>query len=294
MASKFSNLETEESKVEPTERSLVEELGSFEEDFSTLIEPLFNAPKKLPDGTWAGHIPFMFVLMKLLRPRNYVELGVLAGTSLIAASTAASSYGIETALYGIDSWQGDEHAVYNEGDRIYSELKTYLDANFSNTTLMRCFFSEARKHFSEKSIDLLHIDGQHTYDSVKEDFTTWIDAMDSSGVILFHDICVLDRGFGVHRFWAELKESYFTLEFHHSYGLGVLFLNPADSRLAPLTKLASNRNNMAFYRNLVPLVAGALERSRQLSLVKEEVRALKASTSWKITAPLRALRRTIG
>ena len=288
-------------------RAFVDVSGSLEEDFSSLVEPLFSLPTKLPVSAWQGHIPLLFVLLKLLKPRTYVELGVYTGASLIAACTAAKSYGLDTTLYGIDSWQGDEHAGIYEGDQIYTELKNHLDANFNNVKLLRCFFAEARQHFREESIDLLHIDGLHTYEAVKEDFNTWIGAMAPSGVILFHDICVYERGFGVHRFWAELKEIFSTVEFHHSHGLGVLFLNPTDNRLAALTALASNKKSLEFYRNLVSLIGDVLpdrmgyfstknlleERDREISLLKSELQALLYSKSWRITEPLRALKRLL-
>ncbi len=39
---------------------------------------------------------------------------------------------------------------------------------------MRMLFEDATHHFSDESVDLLHIDGLHTYDAVQEDFTTWL------------------------------------------------------------------------------------------------------------------------
>ncbi|WP_250865916.1 class I SAM-dependent methyltransferase [Caballeronia sp. INSB1] len=307
----------------------------FASEFSKLIEPLFSVPTKLPVTAWQGHIPFMFALMKLLKPKTYVELGVHNGASLIAACTAAKSYNLDCRLYGVDAWMGDDHAGHYEGEAIYTELKTHLDVNFRNVKLVRSFFADARSQFRDESIDLLHIDGLHTYDAVKEDFTTWFSAMTPSGVILFHDTCVYDRGFGVHRLWEELKERFATVEFHHSYGLGVLFLDPHDPRLGPLMALASDKTRMGFYQDLVSLIAGTLpermgyfsaagivadkdrhiadrdrhiadkdrhiadlnqklseltEVNRRLQELQTEVQALRGSTSWRITAPLRALK----
>jgi hypothetical protein len=297
----------------------------FEEKFSTLVEPLFNLPTTLPVSAWKGHIPFLFVLFKLLRPKSYVELGVHNGGSLIAACTAAKSYNLTTKIYGVDAWEGDEHAGYYQGDQIFNQLKTHLDSNFRNVELIRNYFADARRGFSASSIDLLHIDGLHTYEAVREDFTTWFGAMAPTGVIMFHDICVFERGFGVHRFWAELKKVFKTIEFHHSHGLGVLFLDPTDSRIAPLVELASNSHAINFYRNLTSAIADTLpermgyfdlvgvisqrdqklsETTRQLadcnsqianynckiSELESEIIALRNSRSWRITAPLRAMK----
>lgn len=315
----------EPTPQEPTvARQFVEKLGTFQDDFSSLIEPLFCLPTKLPLTAWQGHIPFMFVLMKLLKPKRYVELGVHNGASLIAAATAARTYGLDTELNGIDAWMGDVHAGQYDGDQVYSELRAHVDANFKNVRLIKSFFADARITFANESIDLLHIDGLHTYEAVKEDFTTWLGAMAPNGVILFHDTCVYDRGFGVHRLWAELKSMYTTMEFHHSYGLGVLFLNPEDRRIAPLASLASNAQCMGVYQDLTSYIADVLpERMRALEYVsapaapaappappppspqeqqradaldlenarlRAEVHALRTSTSWRITAPIRAIK----
>jgi predicted O-methyltransferase YrrM len=241
-----------------TKDNILTVLGEFEDSFSELIEPLFDLPTNLPVTAWKGHIPFMFVLFKIMKPKKYVELGVHNGASLIAACTAAKTYNINSDIYGIDSWEGDIHAGGYDGDKVYLELKSHLDANFSRVTLIRSYFAEARSQFIDDSIDILHIDGLHTYEAVKEDFSAWFKAMSPSGVIILHDISVYDKGFGVYRLWTELKKSFVTIEFNHSYGLGVVFLDPYDTRIASLVALASHGNSLRFYQGIVSMIADVL------------------------------------
>jgi Methyltransferase domain/Glycosyl transferase family 2 len=289
--------------------------GTLAEHYSTLVEPLFSLPAKLPATAWAGHIPFLFALFHTLRPATYVELGVHNGASLVAAATAAATYKLPTALVGVDSWQGDEHAGVYEGDAIYHDLKTYLSTTFPNTRLERCFFSEAIPKFATGSIDILHIDGLHTYDAVKEDFTSWFGRVSPTGVILFHDISVFERGFGVHQLWDELKQRFLTLEFHHSFGLGVVLLAPEDERVRPLAALARDQQAVRVYQSLVADVARVLpERmdayghrpegtdiaarlaaaETELDRARRMLSAVYSSTSWRVSAPVRMLGRAWG
>ncbi len=231
----------------------------FAEQYETLIAPLFKLPDKLPPTAWAGHIPFLFVLFRLLRPRSYVELGVFAGASLIAACTAARSFCISPTLYGIDTWAGDPHMGDFDGEAVFREVSSYLSSHFPEAKLIRSSFFDARRQFSDGSIDVLNIDGYHTYEAVKEDFVTWLSAVSPQGVILFHDIAVYDRLFGVHRLWAELKEQFETIEFPHSHGLGVLFRDPSDVRLAQLLEVFKRPQAMHFYQNLVIDIASSLQ-----------------------------------
>ena len=95
---------------------------------------------------------------------------------------------------------------------------------------MRSTFEAAVSEFEDSSIDLLHIDGLHTYEAVKNDFETWKPKLSNSAVVLLHDTRVWANGFGVWRFFAELRERYWTFEFAHSFGLGMVVVGsePTD------------------------------------------------------------------
>jgi GT2 family glycosyltransferase len=173
-------------------------------------------------GPWAGHIPFAFWMVKVLRPKMVVELGTHSGNSYSALCQAIQDFNVPSQSYAVDTWQGDEHSG-NYDETVYEDLRRFNDLHYSSfSTLLRMTFDDARGYFKEASIDLLHIDGMHTYEAVKADFDNWRDALTDRGVVLFHDISVRERDFGVWRLWSELSQSHPSFEFHHSNGLGVL------------------------------------------------------------------------
>jgi cephalosporin hydroxylase len=80
-----------------------------------------------------------------------------------------------------------------------------------------------------RKLDLLFIDGDHSYEGVKKDFEMYSPLVAGGGVMAFHDIvdgpkaCVGDSP----RFWRELKQNRRHLEFVKSWqqggwGIGVL------------------------------------------------------------------------
>jgi hypothetical protein len=193
-------------------------------------------------SAWSELIPVINALFVLLRPRRFVELGAHNGMSFFAACQIVERVGLATECVAIDSWEGDEHAgLYDTS--VFEGFRTYLGTNYAQQQYIQAYFSAARGCFEDGSIDLLHIDGLHTYEAVKDDFQTWLPCMSDVGVVIFHDINVFERGFGVWRLWEELKAKYPAFSFSHKHGLGIIFVGREPHVAADLLRaLAGNRH----------------------------------------------------
>ena len=193
-------------------------------DFSDFVSSAsFWMPEQIPSSAWLEHGRFAFWLVATHRPQIIVELGTHSGYSYFTFCHAVQRSNIGARCFAeFDHWQGDEHANFYTNE-VYEEVSAVNDRHYSGfSQLIRSTFDEACKHFEDGSIDLLHIDGRHFYDDVVHDFQSWLPKMSENGIILFHDINVRERNFGVYRFWSELKATYPSFEFFHGYGLGVL------------------------------------------------------------------------
>jgi predicted O-methyltransferase YrrM len=197
-------------------------------------ESLF--PERLKSPWWIGHIPFAFELIGRMQPRTIVELGTYSGSSFAAFCQAVDASGGNGHVYGIDLWQGDVH-MGSFDEELYQEMAQFSATRYPGlATLIRKDFNEAAVSFADRSIDLLHIDGTHTYEAVMNDFTTWLPKMSERGVILFHDINVTVQNagpaalkFGVRKVFDSIKAPYRYCEFDHCFGLGVLAVGTAVS-----------------------------------------------------------------
>lgn len=180
-------------------------------------------------GAWSGHKYFGYDLVRNLKPRLVVELGVHLGCSIFSFSQAVKDGKLSTQTDGIDTWKGDQNSGYYS-DVIFKRVHEIKNSCYPNLKInfVKTTFNKACKKYPEKSIDILHIDGLHTYKAVKHDFDNWVGKVKNDGIILLHDISVKQGGvgnhkFGVYKLWEEIKKKYQTLEFTHSYGLGVVF-----------------------------------------------------------------------
>jgi hypothetical protein len=192
--------------------------------FDALKHPAaFIDPTYLSDrSAWVGHIPFAAALMAMARPRTFVELGTLKGDSYCAFCQAVVELKLDTQCTAIDTWRGDPHAG-SFGDEFLGELRAFHDPRYTGfSRLLQSDFDSAASQFEPGSIDLLHIDGLHTYEAVRHDFETWLSRLSDRGIILFHDTALRAEDFGVWRLWNELSGRFPSFAFEHENGLGVL------------------------------------------------------------------------
>jgi GT2 family glycosyltransferase len=288
------------------------ELASF------LRLSMFWTPEREAQSAWVEHVPFAFWLVDVLRPRRIVELGAYNGVSYSAMCQAVKTLGLATSCFAIDTWKGDQHGGFY-GEDLYRDFATFHDRRYSAfSQLLRSAFDDALRHFEDRSVDLLHIDGLHTYEAVKHDYESWRPKLAANAVVLFHDINVRERGFGVFRLWNEIAPGRPHFSFLHGYGLGALG-HGQDYPEALRALFDANENSRAV--SIIRETFGTLGRSVRIfserSSIERELAGLKqtlttrdrqiaeyadrdalldrilASHSWRITRPLRFVQRLL-
>lgn len=187
-------------------------------------------------GPWSGHRRFAYDLVNYLEPKMIVELGTYYGTSFFSFCQAVRDKQLPTKCYAVDSWKGDPHAGFYGGD-IYQSVNAVNNREFPDIGTLLCMdFDHALTQFEKSSIDLLHIDGYHTYEAVHHDYTSWYPKLSENSIVLFHDTMVRQADFGVYRLWEELSQQFSHFEFPHSNGLGVLFPKGVPELMHPVLK----------------------------------------------------------
>jgi len=275
-------------------------------------------PKYCAPSSWWQHVPLAHWLVEVSQPKFIVELGTHYGVSFFAFCDAAEKLSPQTMVFAVDTWQGDEHAG-NYGDTVYKHVYDHwFKAHRRTGSLIRSTFDEASSYFPDHSIDLLHIDGLHTYEAVKNDFETWLPKLKKGSIVLFHDINVRERQFGAWRFWQELskQDGYRCYTVNSGYGLGILYLDQQEPEwsnelelalpiltskgellesLAELTPGGSFSNqSFSVLLEQAENRAHEAEQNEQQALIeadlaKAEIRRIQNSKLWRLTQPIRSL-----
>lgn len=279
-------------------------------------------PRWIKESAWTSHIPVADAIVKYLRPATIVELGTHYGVSCFAFTQSVREAQLDCSVFAIDLWTGDDHTgPYAEN--VYSEVASHACAEYRDIVYtLRLDFNEAVNYFCDGTIDVLHIDGLHTYEAVKNDFDTWIAKLSPDGIVLFHDTNVREREFGVYRLLDELVETsqYKIFEIKSGYGLGMLCYKSSITACAVISEIEENSHALKalgrLYEKLFDAHLSLEARVRQMSELEAanrqyeseiqalqkslevanreflaETQALRKSFSWRITKPLRAISR---
>lgn len=149
-------------------------------------------------------------------PRTVVEIGTDSGGVLYCLSQLAHP---DALLVSIDFRDGpygrgqddEDCRLFRSFTRPGQRLECIRDRSFHHST--RC---DLERLLDGRQIDLLLIDGDHSYAGVKSDFEMYRAFVAPGGLIAFHDILMFPetwgRGFDVGIVWRELTRTYRTRE----------------------------------------------------------------------------------
>ena len=308
------------------------ELGSLADHIAVPV--VYWMPPRFVVSAWLEHAPFAYWLMQAASPRRLVELGTHNGYSFFVFAEAAKRLQLDTELFALDSWVGDDQAGFY-GDDVYDGVAAVVGEDYPTARLVRGNFIDSVDRFEDGSIDVLHVDGRHGYDDVAEDFELYRPKLSNKGIVLFHDTFEFQPGFGVHQFWNEMSHARPSFNFEHGHGLGVLawgsevprpvvdFIDRAHREpelvrewFASLGAEVSRQfvlevDHSSLIHSLrlekIALLAEVEEREHssqtltksveslrdEVARSHEEISRIQGTLSWKVTKPLRGLRRAV-
>jgi hypothetical protein len=128
-----------------------------------------------------------------------VEIGVYEGkfTKFLLENTK------DTHVYCIDPYKKFPSDDYmdaindrsqEEYDSLYKRVKKEItDAYPGRVTFVRSLSSDASQFFPDKSLAFVYVDGNHCYESAKEDFEKWLPKIQSGGLLVGDDACDTDE-----------------------------------------------------------------------------------------------------
>lgn len=185
----------------------------------------------------SSEILLLMELVASAKPKTVLEIGTANGGTLFLLARSAPS---DAHLISLDLPAGE----FGGG---YSPIRIPLYKSFARkaqrVSLIRGnshaaeSFQRVKSLLNGNRLDFLLIDGDHTYDGVRQDFELYAPLVRQGGIVALHDVAKHPAGHNcdVDRFWAELKAKYRTCEFIENSaqgwaGIGVVFL---DSQVTP-------------------------------------------------------------
>jgi predicted O-methyltransferase YrrM len=135
-------------------------------------------------------------MSRAFKPKVTVEIG--------------TSWGFGATHFALGNPEGWVYTIelHQEFRDIFKSSTYYQE--ISNVEIIPDSSSNAVHRFGENSIELLFIDGNHTYEGAKEDYNNYFPKVREGGIILIDDIDFTDD---MRRFWEEIKEDKFDVNF---------------------------------------------------------------------------------
>jgi len=136
------------------------------------------------DGKSLSGLQDLCDFVKNTKDLTMIEVGCYEGES---TEFWAKSF---KKVYAIDAWKpgydDNDRASTNVGPRV-ENIFDNMSAGYSNITKIKDFSYNVYDQFEDASIDLLYIDGEHTYNGVQRDINLFLPKIKETGWIAGHD-----------------------------------------------------------------------------------------------------------
>lgn len=166
-----------------------------------------------------------------LRPRVVVEIGTARGGMLYCFSQLAAR---DATLVSIDLPGAPNCGGQTETEREVFATFGPVDQSFHfipDDSHLASTREKLVEILAGRKIDLLFIDGDHSYEGCLADFDMYSDLVDPDGLIAFHDICLFPEqwpGAGVGLAWRDVKAKHGGLEIIDPEGVSTPELLPGQ------------------------------------------------------------------
>jgi predicted O-methyltransferase YrrM len=164
-------------------------------------------------------------------PKFLLEIGTAKGGTLFLLARVSSP---DAMIISIDLPSGRFGGGYPEWRKTFYELFATCRQNIHlirEDSHALATLNMVKKALKGRKLDLLFIDGDHTYKGVKRDFEMYNKLVTKGGIIAFHDVCphLPQTGCEVDKFWCEIKDEYEHVEIVRDWkqgwaGIGVLYV----------------------------------------------------------------------
>lgn len=195
----------------------------------SLADLAFSCPGVVPMQVRSELLEFASIIREQ-RPRAFLEIGTRNGGTFFILCRLADPHAIVISLDLPGGRFGGGYTVFQipvmrRMRRSRQQLGLFRADSHRVETRTRVMHT-----LNGVQLDLLFIDGDHTYEGVKRDFEMYSPLVKPGGIVAFHDIVEISAaGVEVARFWNEIKTDYRNREIIENRqqgwgGIGILYL----------------------------------------------------------------------
>ena len=136
------------------------------------------------------------ILLKKTLPRPSIKQLIGKKNLIIAEIGTFKGYNAEsilktldvTLLYCIDAYEKNNDSTDEDIDSAYKIARNRLRKFGIKVTFDINYSKDAVKNYRDNFLDLVYIDADHSYESVKQDIELWYNKVKKGGIIAGHDI----------------------------------------------------------------------------------------------------------